>query len=58
MEKWIRIFSTCVFTLLLLLLMPAKQNLFAQELYVFTEPASNMPVGSLMLKYEAKLLKG
>ena len=38
--------------------MIAKQDSFGQELYVFTEPASNMPVSSLMVKYEAKLLKG
>jgi hypothetical protein len=35
-----------------------QQNILAQELYVFTEPASNMPAGSLGLKYEGKFLKG
>lgn len=30
---------------------------YAQELYVFTEPASNMPAHSISVKYAAKLLR-
>ena len=30
----------------------------AQELYVFSEPASNMPAKSISAKYSLKLLEG
>lgn len=36
----------------------AQFNLAAQELYVFSEPASNMPARSLSFKYEGKFLEG
>lgn len=40
----------------LILILPASIN--AQELYPFTEPASNMPANSISAKHSLKLLKG
>lgn len=43
---------------LLVLLVVFSEKLRAQELYVFTEPASNMPAKSVALKYKGKFLEG
>lgn len=45
-------------SLALLLLAGAGNSLMAQELYVFSEPASNMPAKALGLKYNGTFLKG
>ncbi|MES2005781.1 MAG: hypothetical protein V4450_14780 [Bacteroidota bacterium] len=43
--------------IILLLLVLAGKQVYAQELYVFSEPASNMPAHSLSVKQTAKWLK-
>lgn len=41
-----------------ILLISGMSSVLGQELYVFSEPASNMPSGSISAKYTAKFLKG
>ena len=45
---------TCLTLILLLVSVRAS----SQELYVFSEPASNMPARALSLKYSGKFLQG
>ena len=42
----------------LLVLQLSVSSLAGQELYVFTEPASNMPAKSISAKYNLRLQKG
>lgn len=44
--------------LLLVILLSTGGVTFSQELYVYTEPASNMPAKALSLKYKGKFLGG
>ena len=44
--------------LAVILLVSSISSVSGQELYVFSEPASNMPSGSISAKYTAKFLKG
>jgi hypothetical protein len=46
------VFRMMIFSLII------TNSSYAQELYVFTEPASNMPARSLSVKYTAKMLHG
>lgn len=44
--------------MLMVVMMVFVNHIKAQELYVFTEPASNMPAHSISTKYSGKFLKG